>query len=67
MNSTEYKGHLIVGDGTFGHKLIKPVGKGSVHASLRGSYTTASTAQRAIDYYIANVKENKVGKAEISG
>lgn len=45
----EYKGYMIVSDGTFGHKLIKPVGKGTVPMELRGIYTSASFAQVAIN------------------
>lgn len=62
----EYRGHLIVGDGTYGYKQIKPVGKGSVHLSLRGEYTTSLMARRAIDYHIDYVKEEKGGKASSS-
>jgi hypothetical protein len=50
--SVEYRGYAIENDGTYGQKLIKPVGKGSVHLSLRGSYTTVAFAQRAIDVYL---------------
>lgn len=64
MSSYEYKGHLIVGDKTYGYKEIKPVGKGSVHMSLRGRYTTASMAQRAIDNYLNTGKVAKGGKTD---
>ena len=50
----EYKGYDIVGDGTYGHKLIKAIGKGSVHLELRGSYTNSNFAQTAIDQFLAN-------------
>lgn len=50
--SQEYKGYIIVGDGTYGMKEIKPVGKGSVHMSLRGKYTSSVTAMKDIDRYI---------------
>lgn len=49
---TIYRGYSIQGDNTYGYKEIKPVGKGSVHLSLRGQYTTAAFAQRAIDYHL---------------
>ena len=55
----EYNGYKIVGDGTFGYSYIKPAGKGSVPLGLRGTYTTGTFAQKAIDAYIA---ENKKGK-----
>lgn len=62
-NNNEYKGYAVVSDGTFGHKLIKPLGKGSVHLSLRGSYTNAGQAFRAIDVYLSQ-KDNTNGKTE---
>lgn len=59
---TEYRGYAIEGDGTYGQKVIKPVGKGSVHLSLRGSYTTVAFAKRAIDVYLIT-KETSDAKA----
>jgi len=53
----EYNGYYIENDGTYGQKLIKPVGKGSVHLSLRGSYTTVAFAKRAIDVYLSTKVE----------
>lgn len=52
----EYEGFKIVGDGTFGYKDIKAIGRGSVPMELRGKYTTAVFAKEAIDTYL---KENK--------
>ncbi len=49
----EYKGYNIVGDGTFGYKQVKPIGKGSVHLALRGNYTDHKAAMRAIDRVVA--------------
>ncbi|MNQ04017.1 hypothetical protein D3C85_167240 [compost metagenome] len=48
----EYRGYLIASDGTFGMKEIKPVGKGSVPLTLRGSYTSHNFAQKAIDNHL---------------
>lgn len=45
----EYRGFKIVGDGTYGYKEIKPVGRGSIPTQLRGIWTTVREAQRAID------------------
>lgn len=45
----EYKDFKIVGDKTFGMVEIKPVGKGSVPLTLRGSYTSPRLAMIAID------------------
>lgn len=63
MSATEYKDYLIVPDGTYGYKEIKPVGKGSVHLSLRGKYTTEAVAKRAIDFHVES-KVVKGGKAD---
>ena len=62
---SEYKGYFIEGDGVYGYSYIKPVGKGSVHLSLRGAYTTKLAAQRAIDYHLAT-KAEKGGESEKS-
>lgn len=51
--SQEYKGYLIVGDGTYGMKEIKPTGKGSVHLALRGKYTNAGSAMKSIDQFLS--------------
>jgi hypothetical protein len=44
----EYDQYLIV-SGFANSKVIKPKGKGSVHLSLRGQYTSVKEAQKAID------------------
>jgi len=59
----EHNGHLIVADGTYGYKEIKAVGKGSVHMSLRGKYTSFEMAKKAIDTYV-NKKGDKGGKID---
>lgn len=59
---TEYKGYSIAGDGTFGYKNIKPVGKGSVPADLRGLYTNANFAKKGIDSYLAAKEAAEVSK-----
>jgi len=64
MSDVEYKDHRIVGDNTYGYKEIKPAGKGSVHLSLRGKYTTTQMAQRAIDSYVEKVKVTKGVKTD---
>lgn len=64
MTGIEYKEYMIVGDGTFGYKEIKPVGKGSVHLSLRGKYTNSQQAMKAIDFYVSNSKGDKGGKTD---
>ena len=60
----EYRDHLIVGDKTYGYKEIKPVGKGSVHLTLRGKYTNSSHARRAIDNYLDTIKVVKGDKID---
>lgn len=62
-NQTEYRGYAIEGDGTYGQKVIKPIGKGSVHLNLRGSYTTVAFAKRAIDVFLTQ-KDVPNGKAD---
>ena len=44
----EYKDYLIENN-NFCNKVIKPLGKGSVPANLRGLYTSEATAREAID------------------
>lgn len=61
----EYKGYMIEGDGTFGYKEIRPVGRGSVPNALRGQFTTSHFAQRAIDI-LTSQKEANNGKAGVS-
>jgi len=53
----EHKGYKIEGDGTFGYKRIKVIGKGSVHMSLRGAYTTPTEAVNAIDRFLGEKEE----------
>lgn len=62
--ATEYREHMIVGDKTFGYKEIKPVGKGSVHLTLRGKFTTEAVARRAIDTYLDKIKVDKGAKTD---
>ena len=62
----EYKGFNIEGDGTFGMKLIKPIGKGSVPAALRGMYTKSIFAERDIDLHLSLKGGDKDGKAKSS-
>jgi hypothetical protein len=59
----EYKGYMIEGDGTFGMKRIKPIGKGSVNMSLRDSYTTYEFAKQAIDTFEAEKEHGKTKKS----
>lgn len=64
----EYNGFLIVADGTFGYKEIKPVGRGSVPVELRGRYTNDRYAKGAIDSYLESDKGVKKGaKANSAG
>jgi hypothetical protein len=62
----EYKDYKIVSDGTMGHYSIKPKGKGSVAAPLRGLYTTRAFAINAIDMQDSKKKEKVNGKANTS-
>lgn len=58
---TEYKGFKIIGDGTYGHKLIKTIGQGSLPDVLKGSFTRLYFAQIAIDRYVLE-KEAEASK-----
>ncbi len=58
----EYKGYTIESDGTMGMFNIKPIGRGSVPAELRGAYTTRPFAMKAIDRKQAEKATN--GKAK---
>lgn len=59
----EYKDYRIVGDGTFGNKLIQAKGSGQIPKALAGAYTSPSIAQAAIDRYIL-AQEEKNGKTK---
>lgn len=63
MRDVEYNGYKIVNDQTFGFKEIKPLGRGSIHLSLRGKFTTEKVARQAIDNYLAS-KVNKDDKTD---
>ncbi len=60
----EYEGYNIEGDGTFGMKLIKTIGRGSLPKSLRGAFSNVNEAKKAID---AVVVERKEKNAKTSG
>jgi hypothetical protein len=61
----EYSGYNIVGDGTYGMKLIKTIGRGSLPLELRGVFTDSRMAQRAIDNTLSK-KESSNGEVELS-
>jgi hypothetical protein len=42
-------GYNIEGDGTFGMKIIKSIGRGALPMELRGSFTSHTAAKRIID------------------
>jgi hypothetical protein len=63
MSEREYNGYKIVGDGTFGYKEIKSIGRGAIPNSLRGQFTTEKTAKQAIDSHVAS-KVTKDDKAD---
>jgi len=63
----EHKGYNISA-ASFGLYEVKPVGRGSVHKSLRGKYTTPTSAQYAIDSFEnSKVKGVKGGQTESEG
>ena len=56
----EYRGYNIVTDSNM-MKKIEAIGRGSVHLSLRGHYTTERYAMKQIDVH-ENQKEGVNGK-----
>jgi len=59
----EYNGYKIVGDGSYGYKEIKSLGRGALPLTLRGVFTSEKVARQAIDYHLAT-KVNKDDKAD---
>lgn len=53
----EYKNFKIEGDGTFGMKVIKTIGAGSIPEALKGSFSKVNIAMQAIDFYLAEKQE----------
>jgi hypothetical protein len=54
----EYAGYMIEGDGTYGMKLIKTIGRGSLPLELRGNFSSTREARKAID--LCKTKKEKV-------
>ena len=61
----EYNGYRIVGDGTFGMKNIQTIGRGSLPAILRGSFSSSKEAMIAINIALAE-KVDKNGQSKRS-
>lgn len=61
MRELEYNGYKIVGDGTYGCKEVKSIGRGAIPNSLRGQFTTEKMAKQAIDSHVASkvIKDDK--------
>lgn len=55
--SVEYNGYNIDGDGSYGMKLIRTIGRGSLPLELRGHFSNEHEARKAIDKSRA-LKEN---------
>ena len=61
----EYKNYSVEFEGPVTGYKIMPLGKGSVSTPLRGRYTTASEAYKAVDAYLNTVEADKQdGKAK---
>ncbi len=56
----EYKGYRIVGDGTYGMKLIKHIGRGACPKELLGAFTGYNTAMKAIDMVLGRKEKDNV-------
>lgn len=48
----DYKGYAIVNDLASPLKRVEAIGRGSVHLSLRGYYTSLKEAMKAIDLFL---------------
>ena len=59
----EYKGYQIQPHGSFNLKVIKAIGKGSVHLTLRGMYTNSREAELAIDIFVEGQSNGKTKKS----
>jgi len=62
----EYRGYSIETLTPYNMKHIRPIGKGSVHLDLRGSFTNVKEARLVIDKFLEE-KGEKDGKASKSG
>ena len=60
----EYKGYKIESEGNFMMKVIKPLGKGSVHKILMGSFTTDVFAMKQIDAHLEGTKNDKAKSSQ---
>lgn len=56
----EYKGYKIVGDGTYGMKYIKHIGRGACPKELLGSFTSFSQAMKMIDLVLSKRGKDNV-------
>lgn len=54
----EYNGYVIEGDGTYGMKLIKGIGRGAIPVELRGAFTNITSARKAIDLSLLKKEKN---------
>lgn len=48
----EHRGYAIVNDVASPLKRVEAIGRGSVHLSLRGYYTSLKEAMKAIDLFL---------------
>lgn len=53
----EHKGYAIVNDVASPLKRVEAIGRGSVHLSLRGYYTSLKEAMKAIDLFLINKED----------
>lgn len=59
---TEYRGYNIEGDGTFGMKIIKSIGRGALPLDLRGNFTSDGAARKAIDLVVIAKEKSDNGE-----
>lgn len=62
----EYNGYKITSGPDARLKKVEAIGRGSVHLSLRGFYTSTKEAQKAIDFHLSR-KGEESGETSASG
>lgn len=62
--TVEYNGYQIDTDGTYGMKMIKTIGRGSLPLELRGVFTNTYMAKKAIDISLA-IKNKEKDNGEV--
>ena len=59
METVEYNGYRIAGQGEFALVKIMAKGSGDIPAPLKGLWTNVGLAKQAIDQYLSSLVTNK--------